>query len=208
MEIFDEIEQGSDQWRQIRCGLPTTSMFSAILAKGRGGAASKTRAKYLRQLAGERLTGEPMETFQSAAMERGTLMESEARDLYIGALSLSDNPPEVRQVGFIRNGAKGCSPDALVGDEGLLELKTARPDILIEHILRNTFPSEHLPQCHGQIWVSGREWCDLLIYYPKMPPFQMRLHRDEEYIRMLEHAVDRFNEELEAMVEKVKSYAG
>ena len=194
-------EQGSEDWRKARAGVPTASNFQTVLAKGRGGSESLTRNKYLRQLAGERITGEPMETFQSGAMKRGNEMEERARNFYS---FLTDAEPEL--VGFIRNGNKGASPDSLIGDEGLLEIKTCAAHILIEHILKGEFPPEHRAQTQGQLWIAEREWVDLICFWPGMPPFVKRAVRDESYIQTLSEAVDQFNDELAAMVSKINSF--
>lgn len=201
LKIID-CEQGSPEWKKHRCGLPTTSNFGTILAKGKSGGESITRKKLLYQLAGEILTGEPMESYSNGFMDRGNTMEGEARDYYS---FLMDVEPEI--VGFIRNGNKGASPDSLIGTDGLLEIKTKSPHILIELILKNEFPSEHRAQVQGQLWVSEREWCDVLCYFTGMPPFLKKVRRDEVYIRTMATAVDQFNEELIGVVERIKRYA-
>jgi len=201
LEILD-CEQRSEQWFAARCGLPTASEFKAILSKGRGDAPSKTRLSYMRRLAGEIITGYPGETFESAAMIRGREMEDEARNFY---KFMRDAEPQY--VGFIRNGRKGCSPDSLLGDDGMLEIKTQRADLLIETILKDQFPPEHKAQCQGQLWVAERQWLDLCVYFTGMPMFVKRIERDEDYIKELSAAVDAFNEELDAMVEKVRNYS-
>ena len=194
-------EQRSDEWYRARLGIPTASEFKAILSNGRKGEPSKTRLSYMRRLAGEIITQQPGETFESAAMIRGREMEDEARNFYI---FMRDAEPEY--VGFIRNGRKGCSPDSLLSDDGMLEIKTQRADLLIETILKDEFPSEHKAQGQGQLWVAEREWLDLLVYWPGMPMFVKRINRDEKYIKGLSEAVDAFTEELDAMVEKARSY--
>lgn len=196
IEIID-VEQGSSEWFQARLGIPTASMFSAILAKGEG----KTRRSYMLKLAGEIVTGDAGETFQSAAMERGKVMEAEARDLYA---MIHDG--DLRQVGFISNGKKGCSPDSLIDANGGLEIKTQRADLLIETLLKDKFPSEHVAQTQGFLWVAEREWVDLCVYWPRMPIFVKRAYRDEVYIKELASAVDAFNDELDATVAKVRGY--
>lgn len=196
LEIFD-FEQRSPEWFKCRAGLPTASEFSSVLAKGEG----KTRAAYMRKLAAEIITGEPGESFDTPAMERGRRMEAEARDFYA---FLSDVP--LQSVGFIKNGNKGCSPDSLIGDNGLLEIKTQRADLLIENLLRKDFPPEHRAQTQGALWVSEREWIDLSIYWPKMPSCIFRAYRDETYIKALSDAVDAFNDELQTLVAKLRSH--
>jgi hypothetical protein len=108
MEIIN-CDQGSEDWFAARAGIHTASEFATIMANGGGGSESKTRRTYLLKLAGERLTGEPMDSYSNHHMERGKVMEDEARRFYA---FLTDH--ELCSVGFIRNGEKGCSPDSLI----------------------------------------------------------------------------------------------
>ena len=196
-EIIDCV-QGTEEWFRARMGIPTASEFQCLLVtKGE----RKGRATYMRKLAGEIITGEPQESFTSGALERGKIMEAEARRAY--AL-IHDVDPQL--VGFIRNGDKGASPDALLDETGLLEIKTQRPDILIETLRAGEVPSEHRAQCQGALWVAEREWLDLVVYFSKMPMFVRRVRRDEGYIATLAGAVKEFNEELAAMVAWLRSY--
>ena len=193
--------QGSPEWAQARLGIPTASEFASILTKGRGGTESRTRQTYLYKLAGERLTGEVMEGFTSAHMERGKLMEEEARSAYSFVTSL-----ECETVGFMRRGQAGASPDALIGKDGLLEIKTKLPHLLIEALLKGEFPPEHKAQCQGQLWIAERDWIDLAIYWPGLPIMITRAHRDEAFIAELSTAVTQFNEELDRIVTQVAAY--
>jgi hypothetical protein len=186
--------QGSPEWFELRRGLPTASEFKSILAKGEG----KTRRTYMHKLAGEIITGESMEKFTNAHLERGHAMEPEARELYS---FLKDCAPTT--VGFIKNGRAGCSPDSLIGADGALEIKNAMPHILIGHIEKNEFPSEHAAQCQGILWVAELEWIDCLIYWPKMPPLIKRAYRDDKYIKNLSTEVALFNEELSSLVDRI-----
>jgi hypothetical protein len=203
MITIHDVEQCSPEWYRARMGLPTASEFKVILREGANGSASKTRDEYLRKLAGELLTDEPRADYSNQDMERGKAMEPEARAFYD---MIADEP--VRRVGFITNGRKGCSPDALVGDVGMLEIKTAFPHILIGYLLKDEFPTVHKAQCQGALWVAEREWIDLEIYWPKLPPFIRRAQRDEPYIDKLARAVDEFNAELDAVVAQVRAYRG
>lgn len=196
-----ECEQGSAEWFACRAGLPTASEFHTVMAKGRDGGASLTRKTYMLKLAGEILTGEPMENYSNVHMERGKIMEEEARDAYA---FMKDSDP--LRVGFIRNGDTGCSPDSLIGESGLLEIKTKLPHLLIDCLLKDEFPPEHKAQCQGALWVSGREWIDIAVYWPKLPLFVKRATRDEGYIANLAGAVSHFNAELKLTVEKIRRY--
>lgn len=197
MIIYDSIEQGTPDWYKIRLALPTASMFSAILAKGAG----KTRKTYLNRLASEAYTGDPIETFKSIEMERGHAMEGEARDLYAFQTGAA-----LTRVGFIKNGRKGCSPDALIGDDGVLEIKTQRSDLLIKTFAKDEFPKEHIAQCQGALWITGRSYVDIVGYWPDEPLFVKRAHRDERYIQKLATAVDRFNADLDRAVALIQRF--
>lgn len=196
IEIVD-CEQNSPAWYEARLGIPTASEFHSVLAKGEG----KTRRSYLLKLAGEVLTGQPMESYSNAHMERGKEWEAEARELYS---FISDE--EARQVGFIRNGKKGCSPDALIGDRGMLEIKTRLAHLQVDLILQDAIPPEHRAQTQGALWVAERDWLDFLSYSPGLHPFVKRTYRDEAYIATLAAEVDRFNEDLAAMVDRVRRF--
>lgn len=202
MQIIN-CEQNSPEWFDHRKGLPTASQFKIILHGGKSGGSSLTRNKYLYTLAGEIMTGKPAESYTNRHMQRGHELEPEARSYY--AL-ITDNIPE--QVGFIRSKIAGCSPDSLIGETGLLEIKTALPAILIDTILKDRFPPEHKAQVQGQLWVTEREWADLIVYSRSIPPFIVRAYRDELYIRMLAIEIEKFNAELHNTIAKVKAYGG
>ena len=199
LTVYD-CEQGSEDWFRARMGIPTASEFGTVLAP-RAGSEGKMRRTYLHKLAGEIITGEPMERYGNAHMGRGHEMEAEARSLYA---FMSDADPT--QIGFLRNGQKGCSPDSLIGDAGMLEIKTKLPHLLIDCILKDDFPAEHKAQCQGALWVAEREWVDIAVYWPRMPLFVKRAYRDEEYISKLSDAIDAFNADLVAVVDRIKAY--
>lgn len=197
-----ECEQGSAEWFAARAGMPTASEFATILAKGKDGKSeSVTRRKYMLQLAGEILTGEPVESYSNAHMERGKALEDEARRAYA---FMHDADPQ--RVGFIVNGDKGCSPDSLLGKNGGLEIKTKLPHLLIDALLKDDMPPEHKAQVQGSMWVCEREWWDFVAYWPKLPLFVKRIHRDDGYIANLAGAVSTFNAELAETVERIRAF--
>lgn len=201
LEIFN-CEQGTDEWIAARSGIVTASEFSTVLAKGKGGGESITRRKYMLTLAGERIGGpSPFERYSNGAMQRGHEYEQEARDSY---QLITDN--EVEQVGFMRRGDVGYSPDGIIGDDGLLEIKTKAYPLHLDCLLKDEVPSEHTAQIQGGLWVSGRQWLDFVSYSPGLPIFIKRVHRDEAYISNLASEVDRFNAEVNSMVERIRSY--
>lgn len=200
MQIFT-CEQGSPEWYACRLGIPTASEFKTIVGVKKEAKDKATRQTYMRKLAGEIITGEPMQNYVSADMERGKIMEDEARSAYQLIFDV-----DCERVGFIRNGNAGCSPDSLIGKSGGLEIKTALPHIQIERLERNELPAEHRLQVQGNLWKAEREWWDFTSYCPKLPLLTVRVFRDEECIKELADAVDQFNTELAAMVDRVRAY--
>lgn len=199
LEIID-CEQGTPEWLAARAGVVTASEFSAVMAKGRGGSPSETRRKLIYVKAAEIITGQPVQTFQgNAHTQRGHEMEPEVRDLYVAT-----SPEECRQVGFMRRGRIGCSPDTLVGDDGLLEIKTKLPHLQIEAVEAGVLPSEHTAQVQGQLLVSGRQWCDFRSYWPGLPQLKLRVYRDAEYLANLSAELARFNSEVDALVSRIR----
>lgn len=200
LQIFD-CEQGSPEWFQCRMGIPTASEFSTLLAVKKDAKDKKTRQTYLRKLAGEILTGEPMESYSNAYMDRGKELEDEARQAY--ALIYDADP---RRVGFLRRGDAGCSPDSLLGDRAGLEIKIAVPHVQIERLEKNELPAEHRAQVQGSIWIADRDHWEFVSYCPKLPLLRICVPRDDGYIATLSGAVNEFNDELAALVERMRRY--
>jgi hypothetical protein len=211
--IIYDFEQHSPEWVQARLGIPTSSQFATILAQGRGGGESKTRRTYMMKLLGERITGEPMWTYSNEHMDRGREMETEALGSY---QSSREDPKEkdrndrnlrIKLVGFIKNPVLGvgCSPDALVDVDGILEIKTKLPHLQIECLLDGVLPEEHKAQVHGLMWVAKRQWVDFVSYWPKIPLFKIRIERDEAYIKRLATEVKRFQKELESFHQRIET---
>lgn len=204
IEQFD-CEQGSEDWFRLRLGLCTASNFDSIMASGRDEGPSLTRMDLMYGLAGEIMTEEPMENYSNRTMERGKEMEPEARKLYAFATGAKLDRP-----GFIKNTigrgcVVGCSPDSLIGKNGVLEIKTAAPKRFIPMFLKGVFPAEFRPQCQGSLLVTEREWVDLMVYYRRMPrPLIVRQERDEAYIKNISDAVEIFAHELKRLVEKLR----
>lgn len=188
--------QGSVEWFAARCGRPTASEFKSVLAKGEG----KVRRKYMMQLLAERMTGKVAEGFSNKHTDRGHEQEPEARNAY--AVVTDANPIPV---GFIRNGNIGCSPDALIGDDGLLEIKSKLPAIQCEVLLADKCPTEHYAQVQGQLLVTEREWCDFVSYSPGLPLFIKRVKRDELYIAALKTEIEKFLEELDTLQRQLQA---
>lgn len=198
IEIFD-CDQGTEEWHRCRLGIPTASEFSTVLANGRGGQPSKTKRTYMLKLIGERMTGEPMDRYSNGHMDRGHEMEPDAVNLYA---FMKDVDPQ--KVGFIRNGECGCSPDRLVGTDGVAEIKSKLPHLQLEVLLKDELPPEHKPQVQGEIWLAEREWADFVSYWPGLPLFVKRVYRDDEYIEKLDAGVRQFLEEMAELQAKIE----
>ena len=202
LQVFD-CEQGAPEWLAARASVVTASVFDVVQMKGRGGGVSETRRKLLYQLAAEIITGQPCPQWGgNAHTERGHAMEDEVRCLYEAT---SDEP--VTRVGFMRRGRMGASPDSLVGDDGLLEIKTALPHIQIDRVIAGVLPSEYTAQVQGQLIVSRRKWCDFRSYWPGLPELRVRVFPDLAYQSTLAMAIGEFNRELDTLVARIRGMA-
>ena len=202
MEIITGIDQGTDEWLALRYGWITASRFKDVMAKGQG----KTRKAYMYHLAAEAITGERAESFTNEYMEWGTETEPQTRAMYELEAGC-----DVDQVSFIKLDAQnkiGCSPDGLIGDNGLVEFKCPKTTTQIETFLSGKMPTYHNGQVQGQLWISGREWCDFVSFDPRIDGeasyFCVRVERDEEYIKELEAACFKFADELQTMVKTLR----
>jgi hypothetical protein len=218
VEIID-VEQGTYDWRKLHIGVPSASNFGTIMASGKDGGESSTRKKLLNRMAAEILTGEPIDTYKSAAMQRGNDLEPEAREWYARTRFA-----DVQIVGFIKRTIKrqlsfsdliiGCSPDGLVDDRKILEIKTMETDLMIDLLERGAggFPGEHRAQAQGMLWVTGRDEVELIIYPSSgiswlngAPVPTFKLVRDEAYIRQIAEQVEIFDYDLRRLVEKIRA---
>lgn len=193
-QIMVEIEQGTPEWHQARLGKITASNFADVLAKGQG----KTRATYMRKLAGERITGNVAESYKSADMERGNALEGDIFQLYRERTGL-----DAVKCGFILAGTYGYSPDGLIGDDGLVEIKSRLAHIQIESLLTDKVPSENVAQIQGGLFISGREWIDYVSHCPGLPAFIKRVEPDKDYHAMLGAELAKFEQELQEMVNRI-----
>jgi len=204
MQIITDIQQGTPEWLTLRLGIVTCSELDSLLVNGKGEAGFGTGAfTYMNTLIGERITGELADPFTgNRHTERGHELEGAARTLY-------EDREEVKttQVGIILNHGIGYSPDSLVLEEGLTEIKTKLPKLQVEVILGGEVPKEHIAQCQGGLWVSEREWIDFVCFWPGMPLFIKRAYRDEVMIRKLSERVKTFYEILDERMNKVLGIA-
>lgn len=187
-------EQGSREWLKARTGIPTASEFGRIVTPG--GALSKSADGYMHDLLAERMMDEPLTKAVSFHMQRGSEHEAEAIAYY----EMERGVDTVR-VGFCTNdeGTIGASPDSLIGDDGLLEIKVPAPGTHVGYLLSEAGAGDqYKPQTQGQLWVTGRQWVDIMSYNPGLPEALVRFQRDEEYIGRLAAAVSEFSSRLES----------
>lgn len=198
---MQDIVQGSEAWFAIRCGKVTASRVADIAAKTKSGY-STSRANYMAELIAERLTGEAAQSFTNAAMLWGTEKEPDARAAYEFRTDAS-----VVQVGFVQHpviAMTGASPDGLVGDDGLVEIKCPNTATHLDTLLGQPVPSKYETQMQWQMACTGRKWCDFSSFDPRLPEsmslFVARIERDDKRIAELETEVKAFLSELSAKI--------
>ena len=198
--ISFDMEQTSDEWFDVRRGVPTSSCFNRIMtSKGMKLAAGAT--SYMHQLIAEAARkGEPAdESFSTPAIEHGVKTEPEAADYY--AAFCTSEP--VYEIGFTKtdDGRFGGSPDRMVGDDGVLEIKCPQPVTHVGWLDRGGIPDKHLAQVHGHMITTGRDWCDWLSYCPPFPELLVRAVADDYTARLME-VLDEFHLAFEKMKAK------
>lgn len=178
------LEQGSEDWLAVRRGVITGSRFKDARDKLKNGQPSKACLDYARDLARERLGGKAPAKFQNSAMRTGTEQEPFARAKYEARTGHL-----VDEVGFYvsDDGRFGLSPDGLIDDEGVLEIKTmVSSDTLFTAVADHDI-SEYTDQCNGYLWLLGRQWVDLVLWCPDLGHMVInRINRDEDAIEALE----------------------
>ncbi len=199
------MNQGTAEWLSARAGLITASRIADLMAKTKTGE-SASRANYRGQLVAERLTGKPQESFTNAAMQWGTDQEPMARSAYEIA-----HGEMIEQVGLILHSSiplTGASPDGLIGDKGLIEIKCPNTSTHIDYAVSGKPPTKYLLQMLWQMECTGREWCDFVSYDPRMPEdmqlFIVRVNRDEKRISEICEEVMKLNAEIEEQINQLK----
>jgi len=196
------IEQGSPEWFALRAGKVTASKVSDVMSA----ITTAGYKNYLADLVVERLTGNKTESFTNAAMQWGVDQEPIARAEYevktgnfVDQIAFVDHPT-------IAN--FGCSPDGLVGDDGLIEIKCPNTATHIDYVMQDKVPTKYIPQIQCQLAVTGRKWCDFVSFDPRLPDglqiLIVRLKRDDEYIEKLEARVVKFLDEVNSAVNGLK----
>lgn len=205
MKIY-ECKQGSPEWNMLRRGIPTASEFEKIVTPQ--GKLSKSRTGYMCKKLAERL-GYEIDSVSTAGLTWGHEMEPTAADTY--ALI---HDVEVRIVGFCTtdDGRIGASPDRLVGDDGLLQIKCPyTPYTHLEFLVspkHQALIDAHYPQVQGEMLVTGRRWCDLVSFHPGLPTITVRVERNEAYQRELDQALQLFCADLDRVEQEIRQAPG
>lgn len=200
------MEQKSPEWFAARCGRATGSRIADVVAKTKSGF-SASRANYMAQLVVERMTGKVAESFTNSAMDWGNEQEPFARAAYEAYSSVL-----VDEVGMVEHPTvemSGASPDGLVGDDGLVEIKCPNTSTHIDTLMDKEVPKKYYDQMQWQMACTGRSWCDFVSFDPRMPEglqlFVKRVERNDEYIAELEGDVATFLQEVSSKVQHLKS---
>ena len=199
--IILDCEQNTPEWYDARLGLPTSSSFDQIVLMS--GEKAKPREKYMWKLAGEIISGESAKGYYGASMAKGHEREGESRTAYSFM-----NDVEVQQIGFCFFDEKrefGSSTDGLIGDDGVFETKNAEPHVQIKRLEKGWPKSEHFQQIQGELYVTGREWCDLVSYSRGFRPIVIRFLRDEKFIAKLADEIQIFIKDLNNLVTKLRA---
>jgi putative phage-type endonuclease len=206
---MSEIIQGSDEWKALRIGKVTASRVSDVVARTKTGYGA-SRANYMAQLIAERLTNTVAEAYTNAAMQHGTETEPEARAAYEFYQGVA-----VKEVAFVPHpkiDQAGCSPDGLVGDDGLVEIKCPNTATHLETLLGQAVPAKYEAQMQFQMACTGRQFCDFVSYDPRMPEnmrlFIKRLARDDKRIAELESEIASFLLEMAVKLSELNSLYG
>lgn len=206
---MDTIIQGTDAWKLLRLGKATASKMADLTATTKSGWGA-SRANYMAELLAERMTGIPTESYSNAIMTRGSEMEPEARAAYEFRQGVS-----VVEVAFVDHpiiGMSGCSPDGLVGHDGLVEIKAPQTNTHIETLLGRSIPGKYTKQIQWQLVCTNRQWCDFVSYDPRLPEamrlFVARMERDDKIIAELENQVRVFLAELDTKVKALTHIYG
>jgi len=196
-----ELIQGSPEWHAARVGKVTASRVADMIAKTKSGWGT-SRKNYAAELIAERLTGTAAQSFSNAAMQWGTDTEPQARAAYEFM-----HDAEVIEVGLVEHptiAMTAASPDGLIGEDGMIEIKCPNTATHIDTLLSKSVAGKYITQMQWQMACAGRAWCDFVSFDPRMPPdlqmFTQRVERDDKRIAELEDAIIAFLSEIDATI--------
>lgn len=198
LTIHEDLEQGSDAWLAARAGIVTASVMHQLVTPTLKVASNDTSRGLTATLAAERITGHVESMQVSQAMLRGTLDEPFARDAY------SEHYTPAVELGFMVKQFDGYqigySPDGLVGDDGLIEIKSRAQKKHLQTILSDAVPSENMAQCQTGLLVTGRDWIDYVSFCSGMPLWTKRVFPDQKWFDAIHAAVQAFEQNAELMI--------
>lgn len=198
--------QGTSDWLRDRVGFVTASRFCHVIGKGTKGQYLKAREDYLIEVVTERLTGEPVMRSHGHIGEAGKTLEYYARIAFEAETGLM-----VRETDFVRSPFLewvGGSPDGLINDDGLLEIKCPASSVVhLKTVIADCMPEEHRAQVQGNLWITNRQWAEFVSFDARMPEhlrlFHQRIERDEKFIEELSKEVVSFLKEVETFIAKL-----
>ena len=192
-----DCQQMSEEWFEIRRGKPSASNFDKIITST--GTPSTQRKKYLYKLVAEKLGGQLEEGYTNYNMQRGIELESSARDMY------SRDVKPVVQCGIcLHEEGYLCSPDGLIDEDGMCQIKCPTSSVHIEYLINQKLPTDYVQQVQGELLVTGRKYNDFLSFYPNLKPLVVRCYRDEVFISRLRAELLKFISELNELTEKLR----
>jgi putative phage-type endonuclease len=203
------IEQGSLEWKQLRCGKVTASRVADVVARTKTGYGA-SRANYLAEIIAEQLTGVPVESYVNAAMQWGKDTEPQARaafeffrDTSVELIDFVDHPTIPKA---------GASPDGTIGEDGLIEIKCPLTSTHIDTLLGKTVPAKYVTQIQWQLACTGRKYCEFVSFDPRMVThmqlFVQRVERDDQAIAFLEDEVKAFLAEIDTKIALLNNVYG
>jgi len=201
--IIIDCQQNDETWFDVRRGTPTASQFFRIITPTGKPVSESVRLKYLDQLSGEAVSGRSEEQFVSYRMKQAKAMEDESCEVY----AMNHEDLDVYSVGFVFKDERrmfGCSPDRMVGENGIFETKDAQFTVQIPRLREGKMVQEHIPQVQGEIFCCEREWGDFQSYCSGLPVLCIRNYRDEKYIKLLSEELERFCMDLAILIRKIR----
>lgn len=199
LTVYESLEQGSEAWVQARSGIVTASEVHKLLTNNGRVATNQTAREYIAELAAERITGHVEDAYVSHEMRLGSLNEPFAREGYAEYKGV-----QVDEVGFMvreYDGFKlGYSPDGIIADDGLIEIKSRKPRIQINTILRDGVPAGNMAQIQMGLLVSGRRWCDYVSYSGGLPLWVSRVLPDQHWQHNILQAVKQAEQAIQDLV--------